>query len=358
MEVGLEDVSNPDVLVVGGGPAGCASAITCAQLGLKVVLIESRPFPRTHPGETLHPGVEPLLKQLGVLEQVLEAGFLRHTGNWVQWSGAREFVRFGADDSGVWLGFQAWRADFDAILLHQAKAIGVKVLQPCYASHLLMDGCRVIGVETSLGTFRAAKIIDAAGSNHWLAQKLGLEIRYHSPRLIAYYGYVAGECSARDIAPAIVADSCGWTWTAKVRPQLYQWTRLSLGKQKIPQDWLPNEFVGLKIAQKMRASDVSWRIVRQSAGNGYFIVGDAAMTLDPTSSHGVLKAIMSGIWVGHSIASEFLGNLTERQAIEQYCLWIHNWFQHDVKNLTQLYSQSGVPFVDTLPLESLFTSCT
>ena len=350
MEVGLEDVSNFDVLVVGGGPAGCATAITCAQLGLKVVLIESKLFPRTHPGETLHPGVEPLLKQLGVLEPVLEAGFLRHTGNWVQWSGAREFVRFGEDDSGAWLGFQAWRADFDAILLNQARAIGVKVLQPCHVSHLLMDGCRVIGVKTSLGTFRAAKIIDASGGNHWLAQQLGLEIQYHSPRLIAYYGYVTGECSARDIAPAIVADSCGWTWTAKVRSlqgatptQLYQWTRLSFGTQKIPKDWLPNEFLGLKIFQRMRASDVSWRIVSQSAGSGYFIVGDAAMILDPTSSHGVLKAIMSGIWVSHAIVSEFVGNLTELQAIEQYCLWIHNWFQHDVKNLTKLYANLPNP---------------
>lgn len=336
-------MSNADVLVVGGGPAGCATAITCAQLGLKVVLIESKPFPRTHPGETLHPGVEPLLKQLGVLEPVLEAGFLRHKGNWVQWEGKSEFVPFGEDDSGAWLGFQAWRADFDAILLNRARDIGVKVIQPCHASRLVMDGCRVIGVETSLGTFRGAKIIDAAGGHHWLAQQLGLQIQYHSPRLIAYYGYVTGECPARDHAPAIAADSSGWTWTAKVHSQLYQWTRLSFVAEKIPKDWLPNEFQGLTIHQRMRASDVSWRIVSQSAGSGYFIIGDAAMILDPTSSHGVLKAIMSGIWVSHAIASEFLGNITELQGIEQYCLWIHNWFQHDVKNLTKLYAKLPNP---------------
>lgn len=343
MEPGLEDVSNCDVLVVGGGPAGCATAISCAQLGLKVVLIESKPFPRTHPGETLHPGVEPLLKQLGVLEPVLAAGFLRHKGNWVQWSGESEFVPFGEDDSGAWLGFQAWRADFDTILLNRARALGVKVIQPCHASRLVMDGCRVIGVETSLGTFRTAKIIDATGDRHWLAQQLGLEISYHSPRLIAYYGYVTGECPARDHAPAIAADSSGWTWTAKVRLQLYQWTRLSFVEQKIAKDWLPNEFLGLKIYQAMRAANVTWRIVSQPAGYGYFLVGDAAMVLDPTSSHGVLKAIMSGIWVSHAIASELLGNLTEQQAIDHYCLWIHNWFRHDVKNLSSLIAKLPNP---------------
>jgi flavin-dependent dehydrogenase len=348
MEPGLEDVSNPDVLVVGGGPAGCATAIGCAQLGLQVILIESKPFPRTHPGETLHPGVEPLLKQLGVLEPVLAAGFLRHKGNWVQWEAENEFVPFGEDDSAVWLGFQAWRADFDAILLNRARALGVEIIQPCHASSLVMDGCRVIGVETSLGTFRAAKIIDAAGDHHWLAQQLGLQIQYHSPRLIAYYGYVTGECPARDHAPAIVADSCGWTWTAKVRLQLYQWTRLSFVDQKIAKDWLPNEFFGLKIYQPMRAANVSWRIVSQPAGYGYFLVGDAAMVLDPTSSHGVLKAIMSGIWVSHAIASELLGNLTEQQAIDHYCLWIHNWFRHDVKNLSSLIAKLPSPAIQNL----------
>jgi flavin-dependent dehydrogenase len=350
MEPGLEEVSNSDVLVVGGGPAGCATAIRCAQLGLKVVLIESKPFPRTHPGETLHPGVEPLLKQLGVLEPVLAAGFLRHKGNWVQWEAGNEFVPFGEDDSGAWLGFQAWRADFDAILLNRARGLGVEIIQPCHASSLVMDGCRVIGVETSQGSFRAAKIIDAAGDHHWLAQQLGLQIQYHSPRLIAYYGYVTGECPARDHAPAIAADSSGWTWTAKVRclggatpTQLYQWTRLLFVNEKIPKDWLPNEFQGLKIYQPMRAANVTWRIVSQPSGYGYFLVGDAAMVLDPTSSHGVLKAIMSGIWVSHAIASELLGNLTEQQAIDQYCLWIHNWFRHDVKNLSSLISKLPNP---------------
>ena len=339
MEPGLEEVSNPDVVIVGGGPAGCATAIRCAQLGLQVVLIESKPFPRTHPGETLHPGVEPLLKQLGVLEPVLAAGFLRHKGNWVQWEGSREFVPFGSDEEGAWLGFQAWRADFDTILLNQARSLGVKIIQPSRATGLLMDGRRVIGVETSHSTFRAARIIDAAGDHHWLAQQLGLQINYHSPRLIAYYGYVTGLTKARDDAPAIVADSCGWTWTAKVRLQLYQWTRLSFVDQKLPKDWLPDEFQGLQIYQPMRAANVSWRIVSQPAGYGYLIVGDAAMVVDPTSSHGVLKAIMSGIWVAHSIASELSGIITEQQAIDQYCLWIHNWFQHDVKNLSSLIAK-------------------
>ncbi len=240
-----------DVIIIGSGPGGSATAIQCANQGLKVVLIEAKAFPRSHPGETLHPGIEPLLKQLGVADSVLNAGFLRHKGNWVEWEGEPKFAAFGQKDSEVWFGFQAWRADFDHILLNQARSLGVQILQPCQASSLLMnDG--IISVETSQGVIRASKLVDASGGNHWLARQLNLPINYHSPRLIAYYGYVQGECPKRDEAPAIIASPNGWTWTAKVKPQLYQWTRLTFDEH-IEKNWLPPEFQDLKVEQKMRA---------------------------------------------------------------------------------------------------------
>lgn len=331
-----------DVIIIGSGPGGCATAIKCANKGLKVLLIEAKAFPRSHPGETLHPGIEPLLKQLGVVDSVLNAGFLRHKGNWVEWEGERKFAAFGQKESEIWEGFQAWRADFDNILLNQARSLGVQILQPCQASSLLVhDG--IIGVETSQGAIRASKLVDASGGNHWLARQLNLPINYHSPHLIAYYGYARGECPKRDDAPAIVASPNGWTWTAKVKPQLYQWTRLSFDKQDIEKNWLPAEFQDLKNERKMRGADVTWRIVSQPAGNGYFMVGDAAMVLDPASSHGVLKAIMSGMMAGHLIASELLNKITEQQAVLHYCEWINNWFHNDVEQLSKLYGMLPNP---------------
>lgn len=330
-----------DVIIIGSGPGGSATAIQCANQGLKVVLIEAKVFPRSHPGETLHPGIEPLLKQLGVADSVLNAGFLRHKGNWVEWEGEPKFAAFGQKDSEVWFGFQAWRADFDNILLNQARSLGVQILQPCQASSLLMsDG--IISVETSQGVIRASKLVDASGGNHWLARQLNLPINYHSPRLIAYYGYVQGECPKRDEAPAIIASANGWTWTAKVKPHLYQWTRLTFDEQ-IEKNWLPAEFQDLKVEQKMRGADVTWRSCSQPAGNGYFMVGDAAMVLDPASSHGVLKAIMSGMMAGHLIASELLNKITEQQAVLHYCEWINNWFRNDIEQLNQLYGMLPNP---------------
>ncbi|MBW4515763.1 MAG: tryptophan 7-halogenase [Timaviella obliquedivisa GSE-PSE-MK23-08B] len=328
---------NCDVVIIGSGPAGAAAAIAAAQLGLEVILLEAQAFPRSRPGETLHPGVEPLLQQMGVLNAVLSAGFLRHTGNWVQWEGDRQFAAFGADESGAWQGFQAVRADLDALLLAQAQTLGVTVLHPCRALGLLSnDKGRVVGVNTTQGKLRSAAVVDAAGGNHWGARQMGLSIQHYAPHLTAYYGYVTGDCSVRDGAPAIAADEQGWTWTAKVRHQLYQWTRLSFVEPP-PRHWLPPEFTGLTVYQPMRGADVTWRKVSQPAGEGYFLVGDAATVLDPTSSHGVLRALMSGRMAGNLIAQCLKNKCPEQQAIQHYCEWINQWFQHDVDKLRQLY---------------------
>lgn len=330
-----------DVIILGAGPAGTSVAIQCAKAGLNVTIIEREQFPRERPGETLHPGIEPLLRQLGVFEQ-LPSELLRHEGVWVQWEGDRSFVPYGADEFGTWRGFQVWRAELDSVLLRHAQELGVSILQPRQALQPIIQDNRVIGVVTSEGTLLSSFVIDATGGQHWLARKLGLKIRNHSPRLVAHYGYAEGECPLRDEAPALIADEQGWTWTARVRPQFYQWTRLTFKNERIDRDWLPKEFSRLK-RSKTCAADVTWRIVTCPAGLGYFLVGDAAAVLDPASSHGVLKAIMSGIMAGYSVTQILNHAQVEHRVSPEYCQWVHNWFQHDVKRLQQLYASLPDP---------------
>jgi flavin-dependent dehydrogenase len=334
---------NPQVIVLGGGPAGCAAAILCAQRGLPVAIVERTLFPRHRPGETLHPGIEPLLEQLGLADAIRSAGFLRHAGTWVRWSGERRFEPFGSDEQGPWLGFQAWRAHFDAIMLDRAMTLGVQIYQPCRAMRPLLDGGKVVGVATTDGQLHASVVIDAAGGGHWLARKLGTPVQAYSPRLIVRYGYASGELPARDGAPEISADPAGWTWTARVRPRLYHWTRMSLRPEKPPADWLPREFRKLEREGKARGADVTWRMVTSLAGPGYYLVGDAAAVLDPASSHGVLRAIMSGMMAGHLISQTLEGSCSEQRAALEYHRWLADWFHTDVRTLKQMYGSLPHP---------------
>ena len=349
-----------DVVVVGGGPAGSSAAISCAEAGLRVALLERESFPRDLPGETLHPGVEPLLHQLGVLETVLAAGFLRHEGHWVRWyddggTSSERWVPFSKDYEGrpPWRGFQAWRAHFDALLLQRARAAGVAVYQPYRAVGLLdLKAGRVTGVAISpkhteteavvITKLRARFVVDAAGGRHWLARRLALPLERRSPPLVTRYGYVDGVCPKRGEAPALVANSDGWIWTARVRRSRYAWVRLSLRDtlgyhHRLP----PAELRGGRLRQwgRVRGADVSWRLVVPAAGAGYFLVGDAAAVLDPASSHGVLKAIMSGMMAAHLIAQVARCRTNESVAAQGYNDWVADWFASDAAALRSLYAR-------------------
>lgn len=341
---GRENHVRTDVAVVGAGPAGTAAAISCARAGLGVAILDRAAPPRGRPGETLHPGIEAPLRELGVLGRVLRAGFPRHEGIWVGWDAPPRFVPYGADDAGPWRGFQAWGADLDAMLLEHARDLGAEVFRPCRALRPTMSRGRVTGLETSEGRIGARFVVDAAGSGHWLARRLGLPVRRRSPRLVARFGYVAGVCPAREAIPAIVADRSGWTWTAKVRPNLYQWTRLNLDGRRTDPAYVPTELHGLPRRGRDRGADVSWRIVGESAGPGYFMVGDAASVLDPASSHGVLKAVLSGMLAAHAITmSVASGGVMGQACASGYAGWIHERFEHDVAELRGLYARLPNP---------------
>lgn len=325
-----------DVVIVGGGPAGSSAAIACAMHGLKVILCEREQVFRARPGETLHPGVEPLLDQLGVGDRLTPFMHARHPGIWIAWGGPRRFEAFGGDERGPWSGFHVWRAEFDDFLLMRAREVGVEVRRPCAVARVIKNGGEVRGVTTTSGPLAARILVDASGKARWLGRALDIDSPAHSPRLIARYGYVGGSCPERDEAPMISGDSSGWTWTARVREKTYQWTRLSFGA---PPEvaWVPEEFHGLMPLTRSRGADVTWRMASKAARPGWFVVGDAAMTLDPTSGHGVLKAVMSGMACAQMIAGVLDGTLPAEATAAAWCEWLGGWFAKDVAQLTRFY---------------------
>lgn len=338
-----------DLIVIGGGPAGSATAIACAARGLRVRLFERDVFSGERPGDTLHPGIEPLLGQLGI-----DAGRLagvtgaRHEGVWIDWNGRRRFEPFGADADGPWRGFQVRRTAFDAMLLARAAEAGAEVVQPCAVSALLFDDDdddadgTVRGVMTAGGAVTARLVIDASGRGQWLARQLDIGSERRSPRLIARYGYADGSHPPRDAAPQMCGGRDGWTWTAMVRPGTYQWTRVALDGGPTPADSMPAELRHLAPKGPSRGADVTWRIAAEVARPGWFMVGDAAAVLDPTSSHGVLKALMSGITAAQLAGAVLLDGAPQADAAAAYQEWLADWFESDVEKLSGFYAELGL----------------
>lgn len=334
-ERGVTRRSRPkfDVLVIGAGPAGSATAIPCANAGLSVAILEASSFPRDLPGESLHPGIEILLRQLGVFDRVSQESFLRHRGTQVHWGNTDSFQPFGSDENGGWHGWQIVRSRFDEILLTKARELGAAVFQPLKAESVTLNNNRVVGIDQILARY----CIDATGGCHWLARRLDCTITKYSPPLYARYGYVTGDNSPVEESPRIQSDETGWTWLAKVQPSLYQWIRLDVSGKR-SSDLPPGEFSGMRPHGKTKGADVTWRMVKESAGPGYFLTGDAAAVLDPASSHGVLHAIASGMMAAHLIVQVLKHGADEVLAAENYRNWITGRFYHDAHRLRELYS--------------------
>src|SRR5213078_2551119 len=69
-----------DIGIIGGGPAGAATAAYLAQAGLSCVVFEHELFPRAHVGESLVPSSTRVFKELGFLDKMDQAGFPRKYG--------------------------------------------------------------------------------------------------------------------------------------------------------------------------------------------------------------------------------------------------------------------------------------
>jgi len=132
-----------DVIVVGGGPAGSATAAALARRGMRVALFERETFPRRKPcGDYLNPGCAAAFVRLGVHDAVAASGARAvHGMHIVAPAGDGVTLPFGQR-----AGWDLPRRTLDDILLAHAARCGARVFQ----------GARVVGVARESGRVRVA----------------------------------------------------------------------------------------------------------------------------------------------------------------------------------------------------------
>ena len=187
-----------DVLIVGAGPAGAATAILLAEHGLSVRLLDRARFPRPKIcGEYLSPEAPRLLDRLGALKAVdAVASTLK---------GMRITAPNGRTIVGTYRPIGAWRPyrehamaitreALDAILVDRVRSLPVDFREQTRVTDLVVSGDRVVGVEAidadaRRQTLRAPLTIAADGRASVVAQRLGLR-RPHRLQRMAMVTYV------------------------------------------------------------------------------------------------------------------------------------------------------------------------
>lgn len=145
--------SEPDVIVIGGGPAGSTTATLIAQQGNRVVLFEREHFPRFHIGESLIPETYWVLKRLNMLPKMKGSHFIKkHSVQFVTSQGKLSEPFYFMDHkphecSQTW---QVLRSEFDNLMLRNAQEHGVEVHEGARVLEVLFDGQRAVGVRVVL----------------------------------------------------------------------------------------------------------------------------------------------------------------------------------------------------------------
>lgn len=313
-------MSETDVLVLGAGPAGCAAAIRARQFGLRVMVLESNSTGSGTPGETMHPGLEALFRELGVLDSL--APFHRHEGVLVQWDREPELQLYGSDTTGPWRGWQVPREALNTILRKQAVRVGAEILSatPVHAERRPAGHTLVEATERPI---HCRYLFDATGRRRWLAEHAGTLIHTHGPRLVATFGW---DRACHDTGfPELTTTADGWRWRAPLGSEGVAFVRLSVGSQ-------------LDTERCQGASrEVTWRCAEPTADANWYLLGDAACELDPLSSHGILRATMSGMLAAHLSARVHRRELPPEAAATEYHRWIRQGFDADVVKLRELY---------------------
>src|SRR3954451_10651095 len=88
-----------DVGIIGGGPAGAATAAYLAKAGLSCVVFERALFPRPHVGESLVPSSTRVFKELDFLRVMEEHRFPKKYG--ASWTASPKVRPYAMDWQGV-----------------------------------------------------------------------------------------------------------------------------------------------------------------------------------------------------------------------------------------------------------------
>jgi menaquinone-9 beta-reductase len=312
-----------EVVVAGGGPAGCAAAIFLRQLGHDVLLLDAARFPRDKVcGESVSPEAWRLLERLGaaVAVRALAPGPVR--GMQLTAPDGTRFVGRYREDREV--GFALRRIDLDAALLASARAAGVEVREGARVVETLRDGPAVAGVAVATSEavppspIRARLVVGADGRHGRVARSLGLLHEHPRLRKFAVRGHFEGMQGLAELGEMQVAGGgyCGVAPLSQTRANVA--FVLDLSEMRAAEgdlaafyaDTLQRRWPGLherlhhaRLLAPPRAIGPLALVARRTTLPGLVLVGDAAGFFDPFTGEGITLALRSAeiaAEVGHA----------------------------------------------------------
>jgi geranylgeranyl reductase family protein len=310
-----------DVLVVGGGPAGAATAYWLARAGHDVVVVEKKRFPREKTcGDGLTPRAVKQLTDMGLAERL--TGFHRFDG--LRAVAHQQTLELRWPEHPVYPshGYVVRRRDLDAFVADRAVEAGAQLRTGTEAvAPLLRDGL-VVGAtvaDKQAGTredLRARYVVVADGANSRFGRALGTSRRRSWPQGMAIRGYFESPLhadpwieSSLDVRDRNGASLPGYGW---IFPLGDGQINVGIGLLSTFRDFrsvntthIMNEFAATApgywgISPDTATSEpTGGRLpmggsIQPKVGPGWIVVGDAAGSINPFNGEGIDYAYETG----------------------------------------------------------------
>lgn len=328
-----------DVGIIGGGPAGAATASYLAKAGLSCVVFERELFPRPHVGESFVPASTRVLKEIGFIDKMEEAQFPKKYGaSWTtngqgpvysdSFEGLEPDCHVGIEykereQPGVDRNYtyHVDRGKFDLMLLQHAHQLGATIY----------EGIRVQGVDFSepgqpqirfaMGNnnsrISVRMVVDASGRRTLLGNQLKLRVQdpvFDQYAIHTWFDnydrtFLTSDPSQKDhLFVHFLPLTNSWVWQIPITDTITSFGVVTQKKhfassQKEREEFYwqciegrPELAKALRAARQLRPltaeGDYSYAM-KQISGDNFVLVGDAGRFVDPIFATGVSIALNS-----------------------------------------------------------------
>ncbi len=326
-----------DVFIIGGGPAGSIAALKLVKAGYKVELVEKVEFPRFVIGESLLPRCNEILDEAGILDVIENAGFQFKGG--VVFENDRNDIKVVNFEKNMGQkhnsSFQVRRETFDHLLLKEAEKAGahVTIESEVTAYDEANNIVTVMHKDGSEEQYHAKKVIDASGYGRVLPRLLDLDTQSGMALRDAIFCRVENDIRPTDgtdgyIYVYVVGDNDAWIWNIPLSPTVtsvgivcpdeyfksFNMAQAEFWDHIIATD--PNAKARYATASKI--NEVGFiggysANVSKMFGENFVMVGNATEFLDPVFSSGVTLALESGAKAADLTIKEFKGDSVDWQ---------------------------------------------
>ena len=341
-----------EVIIIGNGIAGITLAVLLQRKGIPFVVLhreeEKQPFAL---GETLPPSAMPLLHELKLLSLFEENAYRKTYGYHSMWGNSEvtdiNFYHQNPYKNGLKINKHQTLKELRKIVKDNmiSYSKGFEIIHEEHGNTVILaknDGIKIV---------QGKILIDATGRNRTVLQKLNVQSTIHD-ELVALSCHIP-KIKHPKLTHEVYVESFkeGWgiisglnetenicsIFTHIGHEVLSKLKNTSQWKSVLAETFYLKDFIVENTEVKFKGGNANSSVAKKLAGNNWLALGDAAMSFDPLSSHGITNAIYTSAKASEAIEKKL--NFADVAAFPKYAETLQTVFQQYLQSKNQLYQQ-------------------